>query len=62
MSKKELTRETIERIALKLGKKKQDLANWRFYGKVPATMHFRIYMQAKKEGFVLTEKDFNNFG
>lgn len=59
---KETKTETIERIALAMGKKKQDLANWRFYNKVPATLHFRIYLKAKEEGVILSEKDFNNFG
>lgn len=34
----ESKRETIERVAVALGKTRQDLANWRFKGKVPDTM------------------------
>lgn len=54
--------EVIERVALALGKTRQDLANWRFKGKVPDTMHFRIYMKAKDEGVILSDKDFDDFG
>ena len=48
-------------IALKLGKKKQDLANWNFAGSVPRIMRFDIYVEAKKQGVELTSKDFDNF-
>lgn len=54
-------RDVIERVALAIGKTKQDLANWRFKGYVPATLHFRIYMKAKEEGVILKESDFNEF-
>lgn len=49
-------------IALSLGKTKQDLANWRFNGKVPKIMRFDIFDYARKDGIELTRKDFEKFG
>ncbi len=48
-------------IALELGKKKQDIANWRFAGSVPRIMRFDIYEAAKNIGAELTRDDFENF-
>lgn len=52
----------ISRIALDMGKTKQDLANWRYHGKVPATLQFDIYLEAAKYGVELTKDDFKKFG
>lgn len=51
----------IEKIALEMGKTTQDLANWRFAGKVPATLQLDVYLAAEKAGVDLTKKDLNNF-
>lgn len=49
-------------ISERMGKKKQDIANWKFTGKVPNAIRFDMYCKAKKEdGIELTEKDFENF-
>lgn len=52
----------IRDIALTIGKTPQDIANWRFAGKVPRIMRFEIYEYAKKkDGVDLSSKDFDNF-